>query len=156
MEVSAIERLPGFNAPDFPDEVLGRAYVVPDDRAAAVLAELDFREKGGYSRRVVDVERLDADGSDGPAAGAVVRALLYSGTVDNPNFWWGDGGGGWDADDAAHTIAAAVGPSGPNLEYLSNLAAFLSAFPRHPDRHVAGLWRRVMDITAANKATEEL
>jgi cation transport regulator ChaC len=47
-EVSVLESLPGFDAAAIPDETLGRAYVVPDDEAPRVLAELDFREKGGY------------------------------------------------------------------------------------------------------------
>lgn len=56
-----------------------RAYVVPDDKREGVLADLDFREKGGYTRRVVDVHKLDGEDS--------VKALLYTGTTDNPNFW---------------------------------------------------------------------
>jgi len=46
-EVSALESLPGFDAASTADSTLGRAYVVPDDEATKVLAELDFREKGG-------------------------------------------------------------------------------------------------------------
>lgn len=33
----------------------GVAYLVPDDKAEQVLAGLDFREKGGYTRATVDV-----------------------------------------------------------------------------------------------------
>lgn len=33
------------------------AYRVPDDKAEEVLAELDFREKGGYTRAIIDVFR---------------------------------------------------------------------------------------------------
>jgi hypothetical protein len=36
---------------------------VPECDAKKVLAELDFREKGGYTRRVVDVEKLDGSGT---------------------------------------------------------------------------------------------
>ena len=51
------------------DATLGRAYVIPEADTAMVLDELDFREKGGYTRRIVEVERI----SDATA----VRALLY-------------------------------------------------------------------------------
>lgn len=137
-EVTALASLPGFDAATTPDATLGRAYVVPDTEAPRVLAELDFREKGGYTRQVVDVERLDDRGS--------VRALLYSGTIDNPNFWWGDDGSGFDLDRAAAIVASAVGPSGANVEYLRNLSAFLQA-EGHRDSHVAELEKRVNELT---------
>lgn len=44
-------------ASDPPSRTHGVAYLVPDDKAKAVLAGLDFREKGGYTRAVVDVLR---------------------------------------------------------------------------------------------------
>ena len=57
------QRVTGFDAVagELADEVVGVAYRVPDDDAERVLAELDFREKGGYSRRVVDVTRVGGD-----------------------------------------------------------------------------------------------
>jgi len=70
-----------------------------------------------YTRRVVEVERLDGQAS--------VRALVYSATVENPNFWWGENGSGLDLDACASILATAVGPSGPNVDYLSNLHGFL-------------------------------
>mmetsp|Transcript_75499 Transcript_75499/g.151763 ORF Transcript_75499/g.151763 Transcript_75499/m.151763 type:complete len:225 (+) Transcript_75499:123-797(+) len=133
-EVSALESLPGFDAASTADSTLGRAYVVPDDEATKVLAELDFREKGGYTRRVVEVTCQ--------RSGDTVNALLYSGTVDNPNFWWGDDGCGLDLDRAAAIVASAVGPSGPNVDYLRNLSAFLDA-EGHSDSHVSDLEKRV-------------
>lgn len=41
------------------------AYRVPDEKADAVLADLDFREKGGYTRAVVDIYRADGESADG-------------------------------------------------------------------------------------------
>lgn len=38
-----------------PSRTHGMVYRVPDDKAEAVLAGLDFRERGGYTRAVVDV-----------------------------------------------------------------------------------------------------
>lgn len=40
---------------DPPSRTHGVAYLVPDDKAEQVLAGLDFREKGGYTRATVDV-----------------------------------------------------------------------------------------------------
>ncbi len=82
---------------------------------ADVLDALDFREKGGYSRDVVDVERANADGGAGS-----VRALVYSATPENPNFVRPT-----SIDAAAATVAAAVGPSGPNPEYVFALERWL-------------------------------
>ena len=131
VENAVLQDLPGAHAND---RTLGRAFIVPDDQSKEVLAELDFREKGGYTRQVVDVEKL-ADGSS-------VKALLYSGTTDNPNFWWGDDGRGLDLDAAAAIIATAVGPSGPNVEYLQNLAQWLEEAGQVDD-HVASLKSRI-------------
>ena len=118
------------------DEVCGVAYVVPDADAPRVLAELDFREKGGYSRRIVDVERISTAADDaGGGAKTTTRCLVYSATVDNPNFWWGDDGSGLDASRAAEIISSARGPSGPNVEYLRRLGAFLREIGR-ADPHV--------------------
>lgn len=72
-----------------------------------------------YTRKVVEVERPDGRPS--------VQALVYSATVENPNFWWGDDGEGLDLDEAATILATAVGPSGPNIDYLRNLHHFLIA-----------------------------
>lgn len=43
------------SAGDPPSRTHGVAYLVPDDKAEQVLAGLDFREKGGYTRATVDV-----------------------------------------------------------------------------------------------------
>ena len=133
-EVEMLKGLPGFDQVRIPEDTLGRAYVVPDADADRLLADLDFREKGGYTRKVVSVERLDGTGS--------VRALLYSGTVDNPNFWWGEDGLGLDMERAASIISRATGPSGPNLEYLVQISAFLREQGHH-DPHVEELCARV-------------
>lgn len=47
------------SAEDSPSRTRGVAYRVPDEEAEAVLADLDFREKGGYTRAVVDIFRAD-------------------------------------------------------------------------------------------------
>lgn len=47
--------------------------------------------------------------------GTSVQALVYTGTAENPNFH------PLSLDETADVIAQAVGPSGPNAEYLLNL-----------------------------------
>ena len=65
--------------------------------------------------------------------------MLYRGTVDNPNF---DANAIKDLDQAAATIKDAVGPSGPNRDYLLNLATWLSGVGEE-DAHVAALVDRI-------------
>ncbi|KAH8052992.1 hypothetical protein JL720_14775 [Aureococcus anophagefferens] len=96
----------------------GVAYRVPDADADAVLDDLDFREKGGYTRKIA---RCD-DGR---------RRAPYSATRDNPNFVEGlDSDDAAAVDKAARIIATAVGPSGDNAAYLLNLADALEGTDR--------------------------
>ena len=108
---------------------VGTAYRVADEDARQVLDDLDFREKGGYTREVVRVTH----------AGGTLDALLYRGTVDNPNF---DANAIKDLDQAAATIKHAIGPSGPNRDYLRNLATWLREVGEE-DAHVAALVDRI-------------
>jgi len=94
----------------------GLIYTVGPGLADRCLAELDFREKGGYARDVIDVVE---DGT-----GETVRALLYRGTPDNPAFW---GRALLDMPLAAAVMSAAEGPSGRNDAYLRSLDEFLRA-----------------------------
>jgi cation transport regulator ChaC len=91
--------------------VHGVAYLVAKKDSEAVLANLDFREKGGYTRTVVEVILQ---------GGEKIRALLYTGNCENPNFVAEQ-----DTQALASTIAQAHGPSGANSEYLFKLADFL-------------------------------
>ena len=70
--------------------------------------------QGGYTREVIEVQPAGSDGA------RPVRALLYSATPENPNF---SSMALTDLSAAARTIATAHGPSGPNIEYLTKLAA---------------------------------
>lgn len=120
-------------APDAtpPLRTRGTCYRVPDDQAAAVLAVLDFREKGGYTRQVVRVALDDDTGH--------VDALVYSATAENPNFCPDLASVAPAAlDRAAAIIATSVGPSGKNTEYLFELA---DACP--DDAYLHALSRRV-------------
>ena len=103
--------LPGFESETVPDRVLGRAYI-PDALADGVVKEPT--QKGRLFRRVVDVERLDGQGSE------VVRAFSGCG---NPNFWWGDDGSGLNLDRAAVLSQRLMGRV-VQMDYLRNLADF--------------------------------
>eukprot|EP01052_Picozoa_sp_SAG31_P040015 SAG31_NODE_5691_length_2378_cov_1.097850_3_plen_138_part_00 len=78
---------------------------VPAADVARVLDNLDFREKGGYTRAVVDVHSLDGS--------RTVQALVYTANSSNPLFL----GAAALADTAglSRRIASSVGPSGPNV-----------------------------------------
>lgn len=145
-----LEALEERSADDPPSRTRGVAYRVPDEKADAVLADLDFREKGGYTRAVVDIFRADGlngDGGGSPAAAAAAaapkQALLYTATTSNPNFYLSP-----TVEEAADTIASAVGPSGPNHEYLFHLAEYLKKVG-HPDAYLTELSDMVRSRIAA-------
>jgi glutathione-specific gamma-glutamylcyclotransferase len=92
----------------------GLLYEIPRDLVDKCLAELDFREKGGYARDIITVVE-DATGDEHPA-------LLYRGTRDNPALW---PRALVDLPYAAAVMSVAQGPSGNNDVYLHQLDAFL-------------------------------
>lgn len=99
--------------PDENASVWGMAYrLAPRDRGA-VLRNLDVREKGGYSRREVQVHL------DGPAT-PPVDAVLYVAGPENRNYL-----GPAPLTTIARQVRGARGPSGTNVEYVIRLAAFL-------------------------------
>ena len=93
----------------------GVIYLIPPNLVDACLEELDFREKGGYARDVIDVIE--------DASGELHQALLYRGTPDNPAFW---NRALLDLNYAAAIMSVAHGPSGPNDVYLRSLDTFLA------------------------------
>lgn len=102
--------------PRKPSVTEGVLYEVPPPLVQKCLEELDFREKGGYARDVIDVLINDEGVS------STVKALLYRGTPDNPAF---SSRALLDEIYAAAVMSAAVGPSGPNDHYLYSLDEFL-------------------------------
>ncbi|CEM01875.1 unnamed protein product [Vitrella brassicaformis CCMP3155] len=126
--------------------VHGVAYRIPDERVEEVLDALDYREKGGYSRLLLDVTEWCADGKEG---GRRVTALAYCGNETNPAYDAFDDESDEGLQQAAHRIFSSTGPSGPNREYLYRLGDFLEAIKVH-DRHVAELVRRVRLLEGKN------
>lgn len=95
----------------------GRAFRVDPAHAAEVLARLDHRERGGYERATWTVRD--------PAGAAFADALVYRATATNPN-WAGPA----PIEAIAAQVAAAVGPSGPNPEYVLKLEVALRELQR--------------------------
>lgn len=108
----------------------GRAYALDPAQEDDILAALDHREQQGYDRRVVQLGFADGPG---PAA------LVYVATPDNPSF-----AGPTPLTQIAEIIASRAGPSGPNREYLVELADALRAMDVD-DPHVFALEALVAD-----------
>lgn len=95
----------------------GMAYLVTPE----VFAHLDHREKNGYLR--LPVEMTFDDGSS-------VEGLVYIASEDNAAFL-----GAASERDIARQIARSSGPSGPNSDYLRQLASALREMGKQ-DAHV--------------------
>ncbi len=105
----------------------GVAYKVPDREKENVLARLDHREKGGYRREQAAFHGREPDL---PA----IEVLVYRAAPDNPEYL-----GPADMQEMARQIQVSHGPSGPNLEYLAQLATFLRQHDL-PDEHISELF----------------
>ncbi len=91
----------------------GVAYAVADDDASEVLAQLDYRERGGYVRAPV---RLTIDDENHRE----IEAITWIAWPDNPNF-----AGAAGLDHIARIVRVSVGPSGRNRDYVARLDSAL-------------------------------
>lgn len=123
------------HAPDA--HVWGRVYRVSAAERDAILAQLDHREKGGYERLWVEVEV--------PAGDDIAEALVYVATAKNPE-WLGEA----SAEVIAQQILNSHGPSGPNPEYLLELAKSLHEMPGADDEHVFAIERALLELQRQN------
>lgn len=103
----------------------GRAYRVAGASIEEILDQLDFREKGGYSRDWMPLNLQDGR--------VIPRGLVYRATTDNPCYL-----GPAPLDKIAAQVAQSIGPSGPNDEYVLRLDAALREMGV-VDGHVAAL-----------------
>ncbi len=95
----------------------GMAYLIAPD----VLDHLDHREKNGYLRLTLEINFEDGSSAEG---------LVYIAEQNNAAFL-----GAASELDIARQIANSRGPSGPNRDYLTNLAAALRELGK-TDSHV--------------------
>jgi cation transport regulator ChaC len=123
----------------------GTAYEIRSDDPDAVLAGLDHRERGGYTRVRLEVEIWATESSEpdpGKATSRRVTGLVYIAGPENDNFL-----GAAPVAAIAAQIEAATGPSGPNPEYVFELAHRLREMGAQ-DAHVfevESALRRLMD-----------
>lgn len=110
----------------------GMAYLVAPD----VFAHLDYREKNGYLRRVTDITFEDGSGD-------MAEGVVYIARDDNGSFL-----GPASEAEIARQIAAAIGPSGPNRDYLTQLAVSLRELGRD-DAHVFAIERHLLELMSA-------
>ncbi|KAH9600620.1 Glutathione-specific gamma-glutamylcyclotransferase [Trypanosoma melophagium] len=100
--------------------VAGVAYELPDDPAERdkILAKLDYRERGGYSR--VEVIPYNLYSREPLKIAAQAVCLCYMATEDNSEYLGPD-----TEENIAAQILECAGASGPNSEYLFKLAQAL-------------------------------
>ncbi|GAA4017407.1 gamma-glutamylcyclotransferase [Actimicrobium antarcticum] len=98
----------------------GMAYLITPE----VFDHLDHREKNGYLRFMAPLTFEDGSGAS---------SLVYIATKDNAAFL-----GPASDEDIARQIAGAVGPSGRNRDYLTDLATALHALGKS-DPHVLAI-----------------
>jgi cation transport regulator ChaC len=104
------------------------AYLITPD----VFDHLDYREKNGYLRFTTDMTFEDGSGAEG---------LVYIATQDNAAFL-----GQAPEREIAKQIAASVGPSGRNSDYLIELAQALRSLGK-TDPHVFAIEQHLKDLT---------
>ena len=95
----------------------GMAYLMTPE----VFGHLDHRENNGYLRLATDIHFED---------GSCAEGLVYIATAENAAFL-----GAASERDIARQIASAHGPSGPNKDYLMELAQALREMDKE-DAHV--------------------
>ena len=117
------------------DEVMwGKVYRIAAAQVDEVVAGLSLREQGGYTTKAVLVH-------DSGAA-EPFHAVMYYSTPGSANHIEGEA-----VEATAEVIAAAVGPSGPNTEYLYNLTEALRAMGK-PDPYceqLTSLTKRIVE-----------
>ncbi len=87
---------------------MGMAYQCAGKEAENILKVLDIREKGGYHREAVRLFFQDGSTTDG---------IVYVAGPDNSDYL-----GEASTSDIAVQVNSARGPSGPNSEYVRQLA----------------------------------
>eukprot|EP00164_Ancoracysta_twista_P004572 GFYU01006172.1.p1 GENE.GFYU01006172.1~~GFYU01006172.1.p1 ORF type:complete len:252 (-),score=44.71 GFYU01006172.1:106-861(-) len=117
------------------DKTWGVVYYIRPEIIQEALDQLDFREKGGYSRQSVCCY---VEGQEEPLYS---NALIYMANHDNEEFV-----GEAPLQDMARHIAFSHGPSGPNPQYLFELAIGLDSLGHGVDTHIQELDTAVKSV----------
>ncbi|KAK7028667.1 gamma-glutamylcyclotransferase [Favolaschia claudopus] len=123
------------NADPFPDEdtVWGIAYTI----------DPEFEADDGYTMETIPIYNI-VDGVE-----TVIFSSCYVGRKDNPSFI-----GSEPLPALANRIWLSVGPSGPNKEYLYNLAnAVRELSPESYDKHLFALEELVKALDEKNRSS---
>uniref|UniRef100_A0A7S0F3U1 glutathione-specific gamma-glutamylcyclotransferase n=1 Tax=Hanusia phi TaxID=3032 RepID=A0A7S0F3U1_9CRYP len=112
----------------------GMCYGYDKEEQDKILAYLDYREKDGYDRLLVDVflpkQESMGEALEAEDCASISEVVLYVATMHNEQFL-----GPLTDEEVADRIAASVGPSGTNAEYLFKLADALRGMQVR-DEHV--------------------
>jgi len=111
---------------------VGVAFRIAGPNVPEVLDHLDWREKNGYERHLVDLHG-DDDRS-------FARGVVFVAGALNPHFL-----GDAPLDALVRQIAGARGPSGENREYVVELAQALRALGA-PDDHLESIVERLEQL----------
>nr|XP_016923879.1 putative glutathione-specific gamma-glutamylcyclotransferase 2 [Drosophila suzukii] len=119
------------------DRVYGVAYRIAASQKGAVLDHLDYREKNGYERCSLEFHEYSNTSADGGGGdGEPIQVIMYVATQANDSY----AGNVWQVPCIAKQIFSSAGPSGPNREYLFNLATAMDQlFPGAVDEHLEEL-----------------
>ena len=117
---------------DANDVVWGIAYEIEDSVwKNEIEKKLDHREKGGYNQNITKFH--PRKGTDNDVKCDSFDVIAYIGKVTDDQY-----AGAAPLEEMAKTILESVGPSGPNKEYLYNLAHALKDLGIEDD-HVSEL-----------------
>ncbi|CAM1311349.1 CHAC2 (predicted) [Pycnogonum litorale] len=121
---------------DTEEKVYGIAYKIAEEDIENVRKHLDYREKNGYE--IIDVIFYPTD----ETARESFHLQLYIGHRSNP-FYLGPA----DEDVIAKQILTSHGQSGPNTEYLFNLAKTMRRIaPQFHDSHLYDIEAQVKQL----------
>ncbi|XP_060524432.1 putative glutathione-specific gamma-glutamylcyclotransferase 2 [Cylas formicarius] len=116
-------------------KVYGIAYKIRETDIEDVINHLDFREKGGYERKKVVFHPKEHDIPP-------FEMTIYLASDDNPHY-----AGPAELDEIAFQVVNSVGPSGPNIDYVCNLAKMMrSVVPDVHDDHLFTLESKVLGL----------
>lgn len=118
----------------FQDAVWGIAYEIKEENVDDVISFLDHREKDGYKKMTMP---FYANVDQKP-----FQINVYVATTDNRNYAGED-----SLENIAEQIVRSVGPSGPNVEYVCNLAnAMREICPEAVDEHLRDVEAKVLEL----------